>query len=268
MYFNRLCHLYEQMDEVEALVLGGSRASGKSDENSDYDLYVYCSSLPDENRRKEILEECCERIELGNTFWETEDDCTLKNEVDIDIIYRSLDDFEQSIHEVVDECRSHNGYTTCMWHNLLNSRMIYDRDGRYEALQKKYDVAYPKQLQENIIHHNLRLLTGSLASYDRQIHKAVERKDLVSLNHRTAAYLESYFDIIFAMNEMTHPGEKRMLETASKQAEILPHNFERNILHLLGHLFNEPEVVDTVVRRMNRDLKACLQEHGLLPSES
>lgn len=53
------------------------------------------------------------------------------------------------------------------------------------------------------------LLTGSLPSYDKQIEKILVRKDIVSINYRVAAFLESYLDIIFAINRLTHPGEKR-----------------------------------------------------------
>lgn len=264
MYFEKLCSLFEKLDETEALVLGGSRATDRYDEKSDYDLYVYVTAMPSIETRKAILDECCEYTEMNNTFWETEDDCTLKDGIDIDILYRNLDDFENGISDVVDACHSHNGYTTCMWHNLLHSRIIYDRYGRYEVLQKKYDVPYPKELQKNIIANNLRLLTGNLPSYDRQIRKAIRRKDLVSVNHRTAAFLESYFDIIFAMNEMTHPGEKRMLEIALKDAKILPENCDHEVRHLLYHLFGEPQLVPKILENLNTHLTACLKENNLI----
>lgn len=264
MNFTQLCHLLQQMKETEALVLGGSRAGNSYDEKSDYDLYVYCSCVPSSSSRKEILEQCCDYIELGNSFWELEDDCTLKNGVDIDILYRNLDDFSAGIADVVDGGNAHNGYTTCMWHNLLHSRIIYDRDGRYAKLQNSYDIAYPSRLKEAIIHNNLRLLTGNLPSYDRQIHKAIGRNDLLSINHRTAAYMESYFDIIFAMNELTHPGEKRMMEYALANASILPEDFEKNIHKLMNHLYREPSLVDIIIEHMNSALIQCLQKNNML----
>ena len=264
MYFRRLCHLIRQMEETEAIVLGGSRAGKLYDETSDYDLYVYCTAVPSVEKRKEILEQCCDRMEIGNHFWELEDDCTLKNGIDIDILYRNLDDFSKCISDVVDKANAYNGYTTCMWHNLLHSRVLYDRNGKYGSLQTRYDIAYPSELKHAIIHNNMRLLTGSLASYDRQIHKAAARNDLLSVNHRIAAYLQSYFDIIFAMNELTHPGEKRMMEYVKANASILPNDFEKNINSLLRHQVKELSLLDVIIKRMNDELMECLKNNDLI----
>lgn len=196
LYFERLCRSFELLSDVEAIVLGGSRAGDNFDEKSDYDLYIYCRALPDEKERARIIGECCGYSEISNRFWETEDDCTLLDGTDIDIIYRNIDDFAKEISSVVDGFGVRNGYTTCMWHNLLNSRILFDRNGEYGRLKSKYEVPYPKKLKENIIRRNMRLLSGNLPSYDKQILKAARRGDYVSVNHRVAAYLESYFDII------------------------------------------------------------------------
>lgn len=76
-----------------------------------------------------------------------------------------------------------------------------------------------------------------------QIKKAMIRKDWVSVDHRTAAFLESYFDIIFARNKLTHPGEKRMVRYAKEHAGILPINFEENLNCLLQNLFTDADKV-------------------------
>ena len=115
------------LPQVEAIALGGSRATGRNDEKSDYDVYIYLDSPVEEARRREILTKYCRYMEIGNSFWELEDDVTLADGIDMDIIYRNLEDFARGISSVVDDCNAWNGYTTCMWHNLITSRILFDR---------------------------------------------------------------------------------------------------------------------------------------------
>lgn len=250
MSFESFYKEFSQFAQVEAIALGGSRAGKNFDKNSDYDLYVYCTEIPEYGERKAVLDKYCRYKEMGNGFWEYEDDCTLQSGVDIDIVYRNLNCFEREISSVVEEFKARNGYTTCMWHNLLNCKILYDRRGAFKAMQNRFNVPYPKQLQKNIIENNFRLLTGNLPSYDSQIKKAAARKDWVSINHRVAAFLESYFDIVFALNGLTHPGEKRMVGYALENAEILPDGFEENINCLFSNLFTDTEKAQRVLFKM------------------
>uniref|UniRef100_UPI0026EF3CFC DUF4037 domain-containing protein n=1 Tax=Streptococcus merionis TaxID=400065 RepID=UPI0026EF3CFC len=230
--FSQLCSDFTKLSPVEAIALGGSRSGTNHDHSSDYDLYIYCSSIPPIEDRQNIIERHCRYFEINNQYWETEDDCTLNNGIDIDILYRSMKDFENGVANVVERFIAGNGYTTCFWHNLMSSKILFDPQNKLKKLQERFDVPYPEMLKKNIISRNFNLLTGKLPSYDRQIIKAVTRQDFVSVNHRVSAFLESYFDIIFALNELTHPGEKRMISYAKEQANILPKDFETNILKL------------------------------------
>jgi len=250
--------LFEELSalpEIEAIALGGSRAGEVYDEKSDYDVYLYCTSAIDENVRRGILEKYCSYMEMGNAFWELEDNAVLNNGIDMDILYRNLDDFTNGLAAVVEGYQAYNGYTTCMWHNLRTCKIIYDRDGRLQAVKARFDVPYPKQLKENIIDRNMNLLSGVMPAYNFQIAKAVERKDLVSVCHRTAAFMESYFDIIWAMNELTHPGEKRLVSLCQKQCKILPANFEENINQLFADLFTDLDRVNEDIERIVGELK-------------
>ena len=233
----------KNIPEVEAIALGGSRAGENFDEKSDYDVYLYCTGDISDDVRKTILEKYCSYIELGNHFWELEDNCTLKNGVDIDILYRNIEDFSADVASVVEGFNARTGYTTCMWHNLLTCKIIYDEKGNLKALKERFDVPYPAELKKNIIEKNMSLLSGMLPSYDGQIKKAVQRGDLVSVNHRTSAFFESYFDVLFALNEQTHPGEKRLVSLSEKLGTT-PENFEENINRLFADLFANPENVE------------------------
>ena len=90
------------LEEVEAIALGGSRTGENYDEKSDYDVYLYCTAHVPEEKRKELLSRYCNVMEIGNHFWEYEDNCVLKNGIDIDILYRNLDDFTLDVANVVE----------------------------------------------------------------------------------------------------------------------------------------------------------------------
>lgn len=244
--------------ETSAVAVGGSRATGRADEKSDYDIYVYVEKEIPEEKRRRILEKYCSTMEIGNHYWEAEDNCTLKDGVDIDLIYRNRKEFEREIAAVVEQFRASCGYTTCMWHNLATCRIVYDRDGELEAMKKRFDVPCPEELRDEIIRKNRALLSGVLPSYDAQIRKAWARRDLVSVNHRTTEFLASYFDIIFAMNGRTHPGEKRLVTLCKESCENLPDRFEENLERLFTVMYNPDGEVNDVIARMVAELDRAL----------
>ena len=53
--FDEFSHILQ----VEAIALGGSRATGRNDEKSDYDVYVYITESIEEKVRTTILEKYC-----------------------------------------------------------------------------------------------------------------------------------------------------------------------------------------------------------------
>ena len=247
-----------ELEPVEAIALGGSRAGEVYDEKSDYDVYLYCTGPVEASVRREILEKYCSVMEIGNHFWEYEDNCTLKNGIDIDILYRNLDDFVNNVASVVEKHDARNGYTTCMWHNLRTCRVIYDKDGRLGQVKKRFEVPYPKELRDNIIERNRKLLHTAMPAYEAQIAKAVKRGDVVSISHRTAAFMESYFDIIFALNECTHPGEKRLISLCKTQCRRLPEHFEENLNQLFRDLYVKSEAVAGDLSAIIRELEKIL----------
>ena len=258
MMINQLFQDLARMPQVEAIALGGSRSGTHYDEKSDYDIYLYCTEPIPEDERRSVLQKHCGYVEHGNHFWELEDNGTLNNGIDFDLLYRNLDDFINDVADVVESHNARNGYTTCMWHNLLTSIIIFDRNGRLADAKTRFDIPYPEQLRKNIIQRNRDLLSGTMPSYDEQIYKALLRQDPVSINHRTAAFLESYFDIIFALNRKTHPGEKRLITLCKANCSVLPRNFEENIQLLLANLYTDPDQSRIALRRIVEEIDNIL----------
>ena len=120
-------------------------------------------------------------------------------------------------------------------------------------------MPYPPKLRENILARSWKLLHGSMPAYDAQLAKAVKRGDLVSVNHRAAGFLETYFDFLFALNETTHPGEKRLIQLCRERCALLPDRFEENLERLFQDLYHAPERVAADVQSIVLELEKVYQ---------
>lgn len=229
-----LVNEFSKLEQIEGILLAGSHATKTNDKESDYDIYIYTNEQIPLELRKEITDEFCSYMELNNTFWEAEDDGILtENNIPIEIIYRDLGWIDSSLNRTLIKCEADIGYTTCFWSNFINSVILYDKKSKLRELQKKYKINYPKQLKENIVKKNYPLLMKQMPAYYNQIEKALKRMDFISVNHRIAALFASYFDIIFAINEMPHPGEKKLLKIIKDNNLKIPKDMEKNIKTIL-----------------------------------
>jgi hypothetical protein len=215
---------------LEALVLSGSRTGLGSDALSDWDLYLYAEKPLPLKIRREIAQRFATEAEVGNDYFGEGDELLLTDGTYADLMYRSLSWAEDEVRQVWIDCQARVGYTTAFIHNLKTSQILFDPHNRFADLQKQLATPYPEALARAIIAKNHPLLRSKLtASYYEQIKHALDRNDLVSVAHRTSALLASYFDVLFALNRQTHPGEKRLVGWAKHTCLILPRDFEENV---------------------------------------
>jgi len=212
---------------VRAITLSGSTTSGLNDHFSDYDTYVYTRVPINVGLRREIAAKLSIRHEVDQKFFEDCDDWILPDSnVLVEIIYRSPEWIEEQVERVWVRGEASVGYSTCLVHNVRNSIILFDPQGWFRELQKKTESPYPKVLRDNIIKKNFPMLSGKLnGSFDEQIRTAIQRNDIISINHRVSAFLASYFDILFAINGLMHPGEKKLVLYALANCAILPSAF-------------------------------------------
>ncbi len=245
--------------QVEAVMLGGSKSVGAGDASSDYDFYIYYSKeLMSAEQRIPILQKHCSYFEPNNTFWETEDNGTLNCGTDFDIVYRNINDFF-GFAQQKQSCVASVGYSTCLWANVMSGVILYDKNGEGQRLKDAFGTDYPDALAEAIICKNMALITGTMPAFDKQIAKAVHRSDIVNVHNRIDAFLASYFDILFALNRIPHPGEKRMVTYLKQQAHILPKHFEENLTSLLNCSPNDVRVIG-IVADMAEELKKVVNK--------
>jgi hypothetical protein len=92
-----------------------------------------------------------------------------------------------------------------------------------------------------------------MTSYLYQIESAVRRKDSVSVNHGVAALLASYFDIVFALNRVLHPGEKWLIAFAHSECTLLLTAMDADIAAVLAAAGTaSAEVVVHLTRLLDR----------------
>ena len=232
-------------NDIDAIVLSGSKTSLINDEMSDYDIYVYSKEKINIETRKNFAEKYSSYCELGNDYFEYGDELIIEN-ICFDFMYRDLSFVENEINYIWKNCNSKIGYTTAFLYNIKNSKIIYDKDFKFKSLKEELNKEYPNKLKENIINKNLAVMKDKkCASFFEQLEKAIKRKDIISVNHRITAILSSYFDILFALNKELHPGEKKLIKYAHKLCKLLPENFDNDIENIINSKLNK-NILDNV----------------------
>ncbi len=251
---NSILEKYAKLDEVEAVALGGSSAAKTSDKSSDIDIYIFVRNDISLEVRERLVKDISSKYEIGGEYFGPGDEYFVDDlGCQLDIMYWNVNWFEDVVNNVWFKHYPSNGYTTCFLYTLNNFNIFYDKTGWLKSLQEKINTPYPKELKQNIIERNVKLMKEKpFASYYEQIQKAVQRNDIVSVNHRIAAFLASYFDVIFALNEMLHPGEKRLINYVKTNCKIVPGNFEDNINKLLTSDYKEVlPVLDDMFQKLS-----------------
>jgi hypothetical protein len=249
---------------IEAVAWCGSTAMQKADSLSDYDLYVYSRTPVPLDARKKIIASRASEYQLDNTLWELEDEWIEPNGLRFNVIYRSCREAEEEVHRRLVQHVASLGYTTAYCFSLRQGNNLEDPHSWFTNLQRQTRGTYPRGLLQAILRKNRPVLGGGMQScYLHQINAAIVRQDPVSLNHRVAAWLASYFDILFAINRQFHPGEKRLLVHAEELAN-LPRSAALDVRQLCvfaGKL--EGQIVVHLERMLER-LDEKLREFGPL----
>ena len=70
----------------------------------------------------------------------------------------------------------------------------------------------------------------------------------------------SYFDILFAINELPHLGEKKLIKIAQKTCKYLPNKMEENVFMILS---NNTTTLLSDINDLVDNLDDLLKRHNL-----
>lgn len=256
--FSDILKGFQNFPQVKAIAVGGSGANKTSDCLSDIDIYVFIEKEIPLAKREYIVKQYSTKHEVGGEYFGSGDEFFVDSlNQQLDVMYWNINWFEDVINNVWFKHYPSNGYTTAFLFTLKNFEIVFDKDNWLTNLQSSISISYPQELKQNIIKRNLMLMKEKpFASYYEQIEKAIKRNDIVSINHRISAFLASYYDVIFAINDLLHPGEKRLIQYAIDNCKILPKGFEENIIKLLTEPTNKTQpILDEIYLNLKAILK-------------
>jgi hypothetical protein len=255
---------YAAFGNVHAVALAGSQSGDQADTHSDIDLYVYVTHPLTLDQRTEIAG-ASQKREIGNAFWEPGDEWVDEHHgISVDAMFRDVRWIEEQVSRVMHDHQASVGYSTCFVYNVRNSEILFDRDGWFAALQQRASAKYPAALKQAVVAKNHPILRNTISSYTHQIESAIRRGDHVSVNHRTAALLASYFDVLFAVNEQFHPGEKRLVRLAQQLCRKLPARFPAQLEEVLSYVSQPHEQLMSSIHRLLDSLDELLRSEQLI----
>ncbi len=259
----KIAAAFSALPSVEAVALGGSQAWGLVDPYSDIDAYIYTNSaIPLADRERILTKLAAADPALNQTLWDVTDAWRdSETGLKVEAIYWETPWAERVLDRVLVQHRPSNGYSTSHWYTIRNSTPLYDRRGWFATLQGRSKQPYPEELKHAIISRN----HAALRVVRDQLERAVQRNDLVSVNHRLTALLESYFDVLFAANGALHPGEKRLLELAPVCCAKVPADMQAQLGVVLRRASSTDQTLVATVDDLIGGLNRLLQEERLLP---
>lgn len=233
----RLAAALAALPGVRAVALGGSVATGAADGGSDIDLYCYGDRIPAVEERRALVRDlgAAPGAEVGNSFFEPGDEWRdAGSGVAVDVMYRLCPWAEDRLDAVLRRHEASLGYSTALWHNIRTARPLADAGGWLAALRARAEGPYPKGLARAVVALNWGMLAETANRWPVQLEGALGRSDAVAAGHRTTAMLASWFDVLFALNRRTHPGEKRLLRLAAETCPLRPEGWEDDVRALLA----------------------------------
>jgi hypothetical protein len=263
---NKLVRALAQHNSIRAIGLsGGARALPQPGE-ADIDLFVYCSVIPSENERKEMLVSLVEEIEqiqigkLESGHW-GEGDCFLLNGVETWLLYFTIEEARAELDAILAGQylgRLDSYYypigRCAMWKVM---RILHDPDGFLQSIKLRLEN-YPHELASAVLEHHLHALDDV-----EDLERAVQRQDVFFYHFAFDLALDHFLQALFALNKEYFPSRKRS-EAYLRKFKLKPAECEGRLHQVVACGANAKTLEQSykIWNGLRHDLKALIKDHA------
>lgn len=209
---NRLINALAQNDPIRAIGLSGGNRLFPEPGEADIDLFVYCTAIPSENERKNVLMSLTDEVEqveigkLAGGHW-GQGDCFLLKGVETWLLYFTIAEARAELDAILDGHylgRLDSYYypigRCAMWKAM---RVFYDPDNFLNSIKQCLNE-YPSELAFAIVDHHLKALEDV-----EDLERAVHRRDVFFYHFAFDLALDHFLQALFALNREYFPSRKR-----------------------------------------------------------
>ncbi len=255
---------FSQLPQVEAVAIAGSVATGRANASSDIDVYIYPSSDIPADVRLSIGQAFSKDAQIVDYWGPAVVWFDPATGIEVEALFFHIRWMEDLVLKPLVQHQAQTGFTTSFWHTIKVSKILFDRNGWLAGLQQQANQPYPNELVQAIVSLNYPLLRDIYPSYRAQIESAIRRQDALMINKAAVEFLESYFDILFALNRMPHPGTKRMLDIVEAGCPIRPPSLRQQVMELMQAACNPSDDTLITVDALVDGLKTLLLNEKLI----
>jgi hypothetical protein len=233
------------LDNIQAIVLGGSYSTGNANKDSDMDIGIYYFG----GRPFSInaIKEAAKKYDKNNNptvtdFYEwgpwVNGGAWIKNRIsEIDLLYRNIEQIEQTIDDAKNGKYESNyeqqppyGFISIIY--LAETKYcipLYDPNGILTKMKNEIKY-YPKELKHSIIADSLWSVEFTLLHLDGFYAK----EDIFNIYGCLTRALKNIFDTLYAINEEYIIGYKRTIKELENMKKV-PNNLRKKIENILNN---------------------------------
>jgi len=246
---DRLIEKLGELDEVSAIGISGKAPQTWSPDEGDIDIFIYCDTIPKEERRQRITKEVTDVIQNTriNVFegghWGRGDFSTLDG-IETWMMYFTIEETLQNIEDILSgkfpDKLDNEYYPIARCAMFRDLRIQFDKNGFLTNLKNRL-ANYPDELARKMTRYHLDALEDT-----EDLLRAVQRKDVLFYHFAFENALDAFLQALFAINHVYFPSRKRSIEWI-RRFPLKPQDCEIRLLKVIK-LSGDPDFIEESYR--------------------